>query len=153
MAAWPRRLPALAAVAVAVTALAGCGPQYRTFTNYVPPADEVGRQCVQRCLEGRRLCRREKDSTVQQCRIDAREVAEDRNQTLERDFLIDLTRHQAGILEAPPERPKAVQPDYGSCAREDASLEGQCGGDFDLCYQTCGGEVTYATHCVANCDG
>lgn len=150
MARRPHRLPALALAAIA---LAGCGPQYRTFTSYAPPTDEVGRQCVQRCLDARRLCRREKESTVQQCRIEAREVAEDRNQTLERDFLIDLTRHQAGILDAPPERAKAAQPDYGSCSREESTLEGQCGGDFDLCYQTCGGEVTYATHCVANCDG
>ena len=104
-------------------------------------------------LDERRLCRREKDLQVQQCRLEAREAAADRTLDLERDFRVDLRRYRNGALDAPPEKPAAVQPDYGSCSRRDTALEGQCGGDFDLCYQTCGGTVTYRTQCVANCEG
>jgi hypothetical protein len=31
-------------------------------------------------------------------------------------------------------------------------MENQCTADHDLCYQNCGGRVTYSTHCVANCE-
>lgn len=140
--------PALLALAVA-----GCGPQYRTFTNYEPPADDVGRDCALRCLDERRLCRRENDLGVQQCRIDAQKDAEEANLDLERDFRIDLKRFRAGLYETPPEKPAAVRPDYGRCSREASGGEARCGQDFDLCYQTCGGRVIRETHCVANCDG
>lgn len=145
MAGWPLAVPLL-------LALVGCGPQYRTYTNYDPPADEIGRQCALRCMDERRLCRREKDLQVRQCRIDVQKDAEEASLDLERDFRLDLKRYRAGMLDAPPEKPGSVQPDYGSCSRQDSSLEGRCGADFDLCYQTCGGSVTYQTHCVANCE-
>ena len=109
--------------------------------------------CANRCLDERRLCRREKELRVDECRIDAREVARERTLTLERQFRIDLRRYRNGKLEVPPERPGEVSPDYGSCSRRDTTLEAHCGADFDLCYQTCGGSVTYQTRCVANCEG
>jgi hypothetical protein len=134
-------------------ALVGCGPRYRTYTNYEPPADENGRQCALRCMDDRRLCRREKDLQVRECRIDVQRIAEEANLDLERDFRLDLKRYRAGRLDTPPEKPASVQPDYGQCTRQDSSLEGRCGGDFDLCYETCGGRIVRSTHCVANCEG
>jgi hypothetical protein len=45
-----------------------------------------------------------------------------------------------------------VSPDYRPCNHQSGSLEQQCQGDYDLCYQNCGGAVTYTTQCVARCD-
>lgn len=133
--------------------LAACGPRYQTFTAYEPPVAHGGLKCVARCMEDRRLCRREKDVGVQQCRIDARSTADGENLRAEGLYQLDLQRFQAGLTPAAPERPRTVAPDYAGCARQGSEIEGQCGADFDLCYQTCGGRVTYTTHCVANCDG
>ncbi|MDX1540191.1 MAG: hypothetical protein R3349_02185, partial [Geminicoccaceae bacterium] len=65
---------------------------------------------------------------------------------------IDLGRYAAGGLEEMPETPRAVSPNYGACTRIEAQQESRCSSDFDICYQTCGGRITHATHCVANCE-
>lgn len=132
--------------------LAGCGPQYRTFTSYDPPVDQAGQHCISSCLDLKTLCRREKDLEVRQCRVDAREDAAERTRELERTFHLELARYAAGALETLLQTPQAASPNYAACSRTDSQLESRCGGDFDICYQTCGGRITHATHCVANCE-
>lgn len=131
---------------------AGCSPQYRTFTSYTPPEAESGQYCVAGCLEAQRFCRGETDLAVRHCRLDAREEAEAHNERLLQAFRVDLARYHAGALEQAPKRPHTVAPDFAACARHGHGLEARCTQDFDLCYQNCGGTVTYATHCVANCE-
>ena len=131
---------------------AGCSPQYRTFTSYTPPEAEAGRYCVSECFDARRLCRQEKGLAVRHCRLDAQDEAEAHNERLLQEFHIDLARYHAGVLEQPPERPRTVSPNTAACTRRGHDLEARCTEDFDLCYQNCGGTVTYATHCVANCE-
>lgn len=132
--------------------LVGCGPQYRTFTSYQPPASQAGMQCVSSCLDLKTVCRGERGDDIAQCRLEARQEADARTAELERTYAIDLGRYAAGGLEEMPATPRAVSPNYGSCARIEAQLESRCASDFDICYQTCGGRITHATHCVANCD-
>lgn len=140
------------ALGAVLALIAGCSPQYQTFTSYTPPPTEAGQYCVANCFEARRLCRREKSLEVQHCRGDARAEAEARNERRLQEFHIDLARYHAGLLEQAPERPHTVSPNFAACTRRDQDLEADCTQDFDLCYQNCGGTVTYATHCVAHCD-
>lgn len=136
---------------VALFAVA-CAPRYQTFTSYEPPRTDAGQYCVSECFQAQRLCRQEKDLKVRHCRLDAREEAEAHHERLLREFHIDLARYHAGVLEQPPERPHTVAPDLAACTRRGHDFEARCTQDFDLCYQNCGGTVTYATHCVANCE-
>ena len=164
-----RRVVAALAVAQAALALIGCSPHYRTFTSYAPPPTDAGRQCVLQCLDMRQACRGDGDRQVEQCRLDAQRQAladnvlrqaayrterHERSDRTERYEPSDRTeRHgQSDRTDAAPPPPSAVQPDYGRCDRRSGELVGQCTADFDLCYQNCGGEVTYTTQCVANCD-
>ena len=143
---------ALVALGLAAAALAGCGPRYQTFTSYTPPASLAGQSCVSDCLQSRQHCRRAGDLEVQQCRIEARQQADGENLRRQALFQIDLQRHYGGQLKDPPPPPELAQPNYGMCTHRAEVHEAQCTEDFDLCYQNCGGTVTYATHCVANCD-
>ncbi len=139
----------LAAIAVG---LAACGPQYETFTNYAPPENEAGRQCLMQCQSARQLCRQTANLQVQQCRLGAQQEAQTENLRLAAEYQINLQRFQAGRRDHEPDPPSTVSPNYWPCTSQAASLEKQCTQDHDLCYQNCGGTVTYRTECVANCE-
>lgn len=146
------RMPSRFAAAVALALLAGCGPRYQTFTSYAPPQDDAGRQCLAQCLGSRQLCRQGAQVHTQQCRLGAQTQAQIENIRRLAEYQLELERsHRKG--RKAPERPGTVSPDYGRCNGEAAAAERQCGVDHDLCYQNCGGQVTYTTHCVANCEG
>ena len=147
------RMPSHIAVAVAVLGalLAGCGPRYQTFTSYAPPQDEAGRQCLAQCLSSRQLCRQNAQVQTQQCRIGADTVAQVENFRRLAQYQVELERSRR--KGDGPEQPETVNPNYGRCDGEAAAAERLCRADHDLCYQNCGGEVTYTTHCVANCEG
>ena len=144
------RSPLIVVAAVVGVLLAGCGPRYQTFTSYTPPQDEAGRQCLAQCLSSRQLCRQNAQVQVQHCRLAAQSEAQ--IETIRRlaAYQLDLERSDRKRKEA-PEPPATVSPNYGRCNSEAATAEGQCVADHDLCYQNCGGEITYTTHCVANC--
>jgi hypothetical protein len=148
------RVPSCPGVAAAIALgmlVAGCGPRYQTFTSYAPPQDQAGRQCLAQCLSGRQLCRQNAQVQIQQCRLSAQTDAQ--IETIRRlaeyqaDRGRDHRRHQNT-----PEQPDTVSPNYGQCNGEAATAEQRCLDDHDLCYQNCGGEVTYTTQCVANCE-
>jgi hypothetical protein len=143
---------AVAIAAVLGALLAGCGPRYQTFTSYAPPQDEAGRQCLAQCLSGRQLCRQNAQIQTQQCRVSAQTDAQIENLRRLAQYQVELERSQRKGRKA-PEQPETVNPSYGRCDGEAAEVERLCRADHDLCYQNCGGEVTYATHCVANCEG
>ena len=139
------------AAAIAVL-LAGCGPRYQTYTSYAPPHDQAGRQCLAQCLNGRQLCRQSAQVQTQQCRLGAQAEAQIENLRRLAEYQVELERSR-GKRQTTPERPGTVGPNYGQCTGEAATAEQQCRADHDLCYQNCGGVVTYTTHCVANCEG
>ena len=148
-----RARPALNVAAVAIVlALAACGPRYQTFTNYTPPGSELGRQCVAQCLNARQTCRQHHGAAVEQCRAEVKQEAAIEYLKRQAQYQLDLQRHEAGQTAEAPDPPGNVQPGYGRCDRQAAHLENQCSADFDLCYQNCGGQVTYTTRCVANCE-
>ena len=131
---------------------AGCGPRYQTFTSYAPPQNEAGRQCLAQCLGGRQLCRQNAQVQTQQCRLGAQTEAQIENLRRLAQYQVELERSRRKRGGA-PEQPETVRPSYGRCDGEAVAAEGHCRADHDLCYQNCGGAVTYTTHCVANCEG
>ena len=140
------------AAAIGLGALvAGCGPRYQTFTSYAPPEDQAGRQCLAQCLSGRQLCRQNAQVQIQQCRLSAQTDAQ--IQTIRRlaEYNAELAQSHRRRRDA-PEQPGTVSPNYGPCNSDAAIAEQRCLDDHDLCYQNCGGEVTYTTECVANCE-
>jgi hypothetical protein len=147
-----RRVFAVAIIMVAMAVLAACGPRYQTFTNYTPPASDFGRQCVAQCLSARQLCRQHQSALVQQCRSEAQQQATIETLKRQAEYQIDLERYRAGLIQDEPPRPPSVTPATGQCDQQGSRIERQCSADFDLCYQNCGGTVTYTTRCVANCD-
>jgi hypothetical protein len=142
----------LTVIAVLIGALlTGCGPRYQTFTSYSPPQDDAGRQCAAQCSSTRQMCRQSGQALIQQCRIQAQTEAQLENLHRLAEYHAELERYR-GNGQSAPERPGTASPDYGRCDGEGASVEQQCKADFDLCYQSCGGQVAYTTHCVANCE-
>jgi len=133
-------------------ALAGCSPQYRTFTAYTPPAADGGRQCLAQCQGSRQLCRQGVSLEVQQCRMSAQNEAQIENLRRMTEYQAELQLFQAGYAKHAPETPGTTRPNYWSCDNRASGFEEQCTADYDLCYQNCGGVVTYTTRCVANCE-
>jgi hypothetical protein len=142
------------AVAAVIGALAaGCGPRYQTYTSYAPPQDDAGRQCLAQCLSGRQLCRQSAQVQTQQCRLGAQTETQIENLRRLAEYQVELERYEAGLSRKAPERPGTMSPSYSRCSSAAAATDRQCAADHDLCYQNCGGVVTYTTHCIANCEG
>jgi hypothetical protein len=145
-----RLFPITAAVLAGVL-LAGCNPRYQTFTSYTPPTDVAGRQCLAQCSGTRQTCRQSGQTLIQQCRSQAQMEAHVETVRRAAAYSIDLERATNNGYGA-PELPGPASPNYARCDDEAAGVEAQCRDDYDLCYQNCGGQVAYTTHCVANCD-
>ena len=141
----------IAAVAVAGALLVGCNPRYQTFTSYTPPQDDGGQQCLAQCSSTRQMCRQSGQTLVQQCRTEAQTQAHIETVRRLAQYHIELERHD-DEGQGTPELPGTASPNYSRCNGEAAGVERQCKADYDLCYQNCGGQITYTTHCVANCD-
>ena len=139
------------AVVVAGAFLAGCSSRYQTYTSYTPPQDDGGQQCVAQCSSARQMCRQSGQTLVQQCRSEAQTEAHLETVRRLAAYSIEFERY-ADKEYGTPEPPGPASPNYARCDGEAAGVEQQCKADHDLCYQNCGGEVTYTTHCVANCD-
>jgi hypothetical protein len=143
---------AVAIAAVLGTLVPGCGPRYQTFASYTPQHD-AGRQCLAQCLSNRQICRQTAQVQTQQCRVGAQTEAQLENFRRLAEYQAELERYESRRSGDAPERPQTLSPTYGRCDGEATAAARQCGVDHDLCYQNCGGQVTYTTHCVANCDG
>jgi hypothetical protein len=141
----------ITAVVLAGAIIAGCNPRYQTFTNYTPPTDIAGRQCLAQCSSTRQSCRQSGQTLIQQCRSQAQMEAHLETVRRAAAYSIELERYGNGEHGA-PELPGPASPNYARCDDESAGVELQCRDDYDLCYQNCGGVVQYTTHCVANCD-
>ena len=145
------RVPRLFPIAaVAGILIGGCNPRYQTFTSYAPPQGDGGQQCLAQCSSTRQTCRQSGDTLVQQCRSQAETQAHLETVRRVASYSIQLERDRT--TGSAPELPGPASPNYGRCDHEAAGVEQQCKADYDLCYQNCGGQVTYTTHCVANCD-
>jgi hypothetical protein len=144
-----RHLPIVAAAAGAL--LVACSPRYQTYTSYTPPQDDGGQQCLAQCSSTRQTCRQSGQTLVQQCRSQAQTEAHIETVRRAAAYSIELERY-GNKGHGAPELPGPASPNYGRCDGEAAGIEHQCKADYDLCYQNCGGQVAYTTHCVANCD-
>jgi hypothetical protein len=143
---WATRSKLALAVGL-LLAVAACGPRYKTYVAYTPPETTEGRQCLLSCQNLRMACRQQKDQQVQECRRNAETQAQ--LETVRRIAEYAVTAQndpKTGHL------PRDAKPNYSECASQGHHIENQCSADHDLCYQNCGGRVTYSTHCVANCE-
>jgi hypothetical protein len=90
---------------------------------------------------------------TQQCRLGAQTEAQIENFRRLAEYQAELQRYEAGRTRDAPERPQTLRPSDGRCDGDAGAAGRQCAADHDLCYQNCGGGITYTTHCVADCDG
>jgi hypothetical protein len=130
--------------------LTACGPQYRTFVSYAPPESAEGRACLASCQGMRMACRQQKGEQVQECRRNAETQAQ--LESIRRIAEYAVSASDESSKSSSRRLPRDAKPNYSACAAQDRQIEGQCTADHDLCYQNCGGHVTYSTQCVANCE-
>ena len=140
----------MALVIGALLSLAACGPQYRTYVTYAPPETAEGRQCLMSCQSMRMACRQQKDDQVQECRRSAETQAQLESIRRIAEYAVSANAESGKSGSRP--LPRDATPNYSECFARDRRVEGQCAADHDLCYQNCGGRVTYNTQCIANCD-
>lgn len=141
-----------ASVLVLLLLLGACGPQYKTFTTYNPPADAAGRQCLVHCGDQRQSCRQQIGFEKQQCRLDAQREAQNETFRRQNEYQAELIRYQTGQRGDLPSPPDPAEPEYWRCDSDERQAEERCTQDYDQCYQNCGGRVVYETRCVANCE-
>jgi hypothetical protein len=140
----------LTAFAILALTLAACGPQYRTFVSYSPPESAEGRQCLSSCQGMRMACRQQKDAQVGECRRNAETQAQ--IESIRRIAEYAVAVNDDAAKGSPRPLPRDAKPNYSDCTVLGRGAENQCTADHDLCYQNCGGQVSYNTQCVANCN-
>lgn len=106
--------------------------------------------CLNNCLMMQQNCHASCGIQMQQCSINnnfaqqqARDYAEDafRDYVRERRAQGKLIKKDRDNFYSDPSQP---------CA--DDACHGQCGGDYNMCYSNCGGQVIAHTACIANCN-
>ncbi|MCB0353892.1 MAG: hypothetical protein KDD64_10220 [Bdellovibrionales bacterium] len=116
----------------ALSLLFGCGPQMRTTYHFVPPETPEGRACIYQCENIQLQCDQLDQSEYSRCLDRAEDDyrrCEDRNVYRRQDDQEYCYRSYC------------PSPDGERCKERHRS-----------CYQSCGGQVSSETVCVANCD-
>ncbi|MDM8514970.1 hypothetical protein QUF76_02130 [Desulfobacterales bacterium HSG16] len=147
-----------------ISMAAGCGPQFKTFTTYTPPADPEGMRCVDMCQHEKSICTRECRYEYRICKSEARQEARDQLIVAMQDHDEDMRRWDRKVRECQrrkppkgcngiklerPERPELKDFLSDSHCSENCS---NCPEEFEICFQACGGNIYRETRCVSNCD-
>ncbi len=134
--------------ALALLALAACGPIYDTDYSFIPPGDTGGRMCVNDCLQQKAYCenraemrRRDAEMRRERCLADARDEAEYAYRRYKRERRADnkpikKTPHDFMRSSYCPSVPYA---------------DDSCEEYHRICYVNCGGRVLETKTCVLNC--
>lgn len=106
--------------------MSGCAPMQSSSFKYIPPKDDIGRRCVNSCLNQKETCDRECTSNKTTCQI-----MEDTKGYM--DYLVNND-------------PSRSNPHKFSSLRQDCNLDfmtckSSCQANYRMCYTNCGGEV------------
>jgi hypothetical protein len=134
----PKRL--LLAIVLAMSA-AACGPIYNTTFQYVPPGDQQGRSCVRDCQSDKQECDFRVERVTYQCERDDEEQAE-----------YAFRRYTRERAEAKLPLKKDVR-DFmrHDCSGRASQKQERCNASFNMCFESCGGQVIEQQECVAFC--
>ncbi|MGF1547206.1 MAG: hypothetical protein ACFCUG_07750 [Thiotrichales bacterium] len=119
-----------------MSALAGCGPVYKTVYHFEPPRDDNGIRCVLQCEETLRECSVAEDLRDENCRRE-QQVAE-----LEHQRCRDLAR-------AAGRKDDVCPRSYVSCV---GGRHARCDENYRRCYENCGGQISSQQVCSMFCD-
>lgn len=137
------------AAATTLAVLSACGPVIETHYDYLPPSQQGGMQCLSQCQQGQNQCQRDAAAAKEECRY-----REEERIAYEYDEAREKYYHDLELYAAAPEKfskptePTRGYPSYYRCDNQ----ENQCQNSFNMCYRSCGGQVSERQVCVANCD-
>ena len=108
-------------------AFSACGPIYETQYSYTAPNSPQGQMCIQQCEMTRLNCEQMEDMRQENCEYRAER---------DYDYCMDHRYHKD---------------DY--CSKDWCSTDySQCERRYNMCYQSCGGQVSSKQVCTAFCD-
>lgn len=131
-----RMLGLLALIGTLILGLVGCGPMYRTEYRYTPPASMEGRQCVVQCANIREVCRSGADTRAAQ-----------NQSSCQQNVFMQYTSCMT-TARSDEERAKCSNSTTHCQFTPDTS---RCDSDYNICFQTCGGQVETRQVCVSGC--
>ena len=137
---------------LSVVLLNGCGPSYRTYSHYTPPADTEGRTCALRCEDQRRVCdsqcQARFESCVEQAKADAK-----LDYLNAKEHYVDEKASCLRYNKKGEEGCKHISEPQFSNYIDDAHCRQDCAcePDFERCFQLCGGTIERETRCVSGC--
>jgi hypothetical protein len=108
---------------MAISALLGCSPVYRTAYTYTPPTTADGKLCSMQCENTKIQCEQVADLKAENCRRDAK---------------VEVENCKREGNKYCPEQ--ACPADYGRCLER-----------YHSCFGMCGGRVDAQTACVRHC--
>ncbi len=136
--------------------LTGCGPMYRTFTFYDPPAGKQGKNCVFQCDQQRANCQSDCQINYDGC-VQEAEFQGKRDYLNAKEDWLDKREHCLSKLKAQvkgesvcgdADEPRSHSYVSTAHCREDCG----CDTDFERCFQLCGGHIRYEQRCVSGCE-
>ena len=131
----------LLSLLVLLLGLTACGPVYQTDYHMVPPADAMGRQCSNGCLDRMQLCK-------SQCTI--------QDQNCEQMARLEAQNTYLSYVNERQRKGKPIEHDqddfyhYSRCGGT-SSCEETCDSVHRMCHTNCGGQVLERTYCTAFC--
>jgi|WetSurMetagenome_2_1015567.scaffolds.fasta_scaffold59558_2 hypothetical protein len=106
--------------------LIGCAPMYKTQYSYNPPKSTTGMMCINNCESNINNCRQMEDMKKSNCEY-----------RTDLDYRMCMDHKKS---------------DKDSCYRSSCYTDYEhCTGDYNRCYQGCGGIVNSQQVCVAFC--
>jgi hypothetical protein len=120
--------------------LTACGPIYQTQYSYVPPRSPMGNMCLAQCIQGKSMCEQMSQMRSDSCRMQSRQDAMFRYQVY----------RDGQIARGQPIHRRPNDFDYGSFGCN--SSGDTCTHNFNMCYQSCGGQVMAQQVCTAFCN-
>lgn len=135
-----------AAILVALI-VAGCGPVIETRYDFTPPASPAGMQCVQTCQDQQGTCQRNEQLEREQCRQRQDLAADQKYEKARDDYITALKLHAADSAKYPLPSEPSRYADYSVCDKSS-----QCVANYQMCYRSCGGQISEYQVCVANCE-
>jgi hypothetical protein len=138
----PKLLKRLLLTILLALPVAACGPMYDTTYKYVPPGDRQGRSCVRDCQSDKQECDFRVERVTRQCEREDEDRAEHAFRQYKRER-----------AEAKLPLKKTVR-DFmrHNCSSRASNKEERCDANFNMCFESCGGDVIEERECVAFCD-